>query len=169
MLCRICFLAAVVNFFILTEGYAQHLLAFRKNSRLACYEKGDVLSYRLVGGRSKITAQIEGFTDSTLVFRSYEVDVRDITHIYVDDKTRHWFASRYKYEKALLIAGFGYMMLDVINSGELTQDTKWVSLALIGAGLTTRFLITDRFKIKGRRGSLTIMDSDKLRRQVVTY
>jgi len=156
MLRRFCLTVAVINFIVLAEGQAQHILAFRKNSRMAYYEKGDVVSFRLIGGKNKITGQIEGFTDSTIVFRSYELHPRNISHIYVDDKTRQWFAFRYKYEKVLLIAGFGYMMLDVINTGELTQDTKWVSLALVGAGLTTRFLITDRFKIK-RRSTLTIV------------
>lgn len=165
---RFCLFAVLVNLVVFTEGVGQHLLAFRKNSRMAYYEKGDVLSFRLAGGKNKTTGQIEGFTDSTLVFSSYEVNVEDITHIFVDDKTRQWFAYRYKYEKALLIAGFGFMMLDVINSGELTQDTKWVSLALIGAGLTTRFLITDRFKIKRRRTELTIVPTDKLHPRIVT-
>ena len=141
------------------------MLAFRKSShRVAHYETGDVISYRLVGGKSKITGQIEGFTDSTIVFRSYEVNPRDISHIYVDAKTKQWFAFRYKYEKVLLMAGFGYLMLDVINTGELTQDTKWVSLSLIAAGLTARFLITDRFKINGRK-RLTIVDNESGRLQ----
>jgi hypothetical protein len=146
------FVFALTAMLFLSEASAQPMLAFQKgNHRVAHYERGDVISYKLVGGQSKITGQIEGFTDSTIVFRSYEVNPRDITHIYVDDKTKQWFAFRHKYEKVLLIAGFGFLMLDVINTGELTQDTKWVSLSLIAAGLTARFLITDRFKIKGRK------------------
>jgi hypothetical protein len=130
---------------------AQKQLSFKKGSRVAYYETGDVISYRLVGGRSKITGQIESFSDSTVVFRNYEVDLRDISHIYVDNKTKKWFAHQQKYEKLLLVAGFGYLMLDVINSGELTPDTKWISFSLIGAGLATRLLITDKFRIKGRK------------------
>ena len=133
------------------------MLAFRKGKdRVAYYEKGDVISFRFAGGKSKVTGHIEGFTDSTIVFSQYEVKVTDISHVYVDGKTRNWFAHRYKYEKLLLVAGFGYLMLDVINTGELTEDTKWVSVGLITAGLTARFLITDRFKIKGRK-TLTIV------------
>jgi hypothetical protein len=143
---------------LLIEASAQQVLAFRKGSeRVAYYENGDIISFRFAGGKNKVTGHIEGFTDSTIVFSQYEVNVRDISHIYVDGKTRQWFAHRYKYEKLLLIAGFGYLMLDVINTGELTEDTKWVSVGLIGAGLTASFLITDRFKIKGRK-SLTIVD-----------
>jgi hypothetical protein len=144
----ICILTGML---ILSETSAQSTLEFRKGHRVAYYDRGDVISYRLAGGKSKITGQIEGFTDSSIVFRSYEVSLRDVSYIYVDDKTKQWFAFRHKYEKVLLMAGFGYLMLDVINTGELTQDTKWVSLSLIAAGLTTRFLITDRFKIKGRK------------------
>ena len=154
------FVYILTGMLVLSEASAQPMLAFRKgNHRAAYYETGDVISYRLVGGKSKITGQIEGFTDSTIVFRSYEVNPGDISHLYVDAKTKNWFDFRYKYEKVLLTAGFGYLMLDVINTGELTQDTKWVSVSLIAAGLTARFLITDRFKIKGRK-RLTIIGNE---------
>lgn len=155
---RLILLLAVANLLVIAAADAQQTLAFRKNkNHVAYYKKGDVISYRLAGGRERITSQIEGFTDSTVVFHYGEVNPKDIRFLYVDDQTRQWFAFRYKYEKLLLIAGFGYLMLDVINTGELTDDTKWMSLSMIGAGLTARFLITDRFKLKGRK-RLIILD-----------
>ena len=135
-------------------GYvdAQPMLAFRKSpSKIAYYEKGEVISFRVNGDRTRHTHQIETFTDSTIVFRYHEVALRDITHVFVDQKTRQWFEMRYKYEKVLLIAGFGYLMMDVINTGELSNETKWVSLSLIGAGIVAKFMVKDKIRIGGRK------------------
>jgi hypothetical protein len=79
------------------------------------------------------------------------VPLGEISYIYVDQKTRPWFSMRYKYEKLFLIAGFGYMMLDVINTGELTQETKWISVSLISAGVVAHFLVNDKFRLGGRK------------------
>jgi hypothetical protein len=130
----------------------QRMLAFKKGkNKIAYYEAGELISFRLRGDKERYTAQIERFTDTTIVFNYAQVALHDISHIYVDKKTREWFAMRYKYEKLLLIAGFGYLMLDVFNTGELTQETKWVSLSLISAGVVAKCLITDRFRIKGNK------------------
>jgi hypothetical protein len=138
--------------------HAQQRLMFRKsNSKVAIYERGEVISFRVRGDRASHTYQIEGFTDTTIVFRYHEVALRDISHLYVDQKTRQWFEMRYKYEKFLLIAGFGYFMMDVINTGELSEETKWVSLSLIGAGVVAKFMVTDKFRIGGRK-RLTLVE-----------
>jgi hypothetical protein len=131
---------------------AQQMLVFRKSkSKIAYYEKGEVISFRLHGDRTRHTFQIENFSDSAIVFGSREVALKEISHIYVDQKTREWFFLRYKYEKLFLIAGFGYMMLDVINTGELTEETKWVSVSLISAGVLAHLLVNDKFRIAGRK------------------
>jgi hypothetical protein len=145
-------LAFLLCFLLASNVEAQQKLMFKKgHSRVAYYEKGEVLSFRLKGDRTSHTFQIEGFTDSTIVFRYHEVPLAEISHVYVDQKTRPWFAMRYKYEKLLLIAGFGYFMMDVINNGELTDETKWVSLSLIGAGIVAKFMVTDKFRIAGKK------------------
>jgi hypothetical protein len=143
--------------FLLVFGLAfaavgQPMLAFKKSkSKIAYYESGEVISFRLKGDRTRHTFQIEGFTDSTIVFRYHQIALREISHVYVDQKTRQWFAMRYKYEKLLLIAGFGYFMMDVINTGELSDETKWVSLSLIGAGIVAKFMVSDKFRIGGKK------------------
>lgn len=137
---------------------AQQMLVFKKSrNRLAYYEKGDVISYRLKGDRTKLTGHIEGFDGGKILFRYHTVDPSEISHIYVDEKTRIWFAFRYKYERLLLIAGAGYLLLDTFNTGELTKETKVISASLVGAGLLARFLIIDRFRIRGQK-KLRIID-----------
>src|SRR5690348_68383 len=102
-------LALLLAALIGSSADAQQMLAFKKSRyKIAYYHPGDLISYRLHGDRERYTAQIEGFTDTTIVFRHAQVGLRAISHVYVDEKTREWFAMRYKYEKLLLIAGFGY-------------------------------------------------------------
>jgi hypothetical protein len=150
--------AFVASLCLSLNAGAQQMLVFNKGkNKMAHYQAGELISFRIRGDKERYTAQIEGFTDTTIVFRHAEVALREISHIYVDQKTREWFAMRYKYEKLLLIAGFGYLMLDVIHTGELTQETKWVSLSLISAGVLAKFLISDRFRIRGNK-RLSIVD-----------
>lgn len=125
---------------------------FRKNRhRVAYYEAGDVISFRVRGEKSKVTAQIHSFEDTLIVFRHYKVSPSEITDLYVDDKTRIWYVLRYKYEKIFLIAGAGYLLLDAINTGDLTKETITISGSLLALGGIARVVISKRMKIRGKR------------------
>ncbi|MEJ0055831.1 MAG: hypothetical protein WDN75_09395 [Bacteroidota bacterium] len=100
---------------------------------------------------SKITDQVRGFEDSLIVFQFYKVNPKEITDLYVDNKTRVWFAVRYKYEKVFPMIGVGYILLDWINTGEVSGETAIIGGSLVGAGILARVLISRKMKIKGRR------------------
>ena len=136
---------------------AQDALYFQKNRRrVALYKIGQTISFRVRGERTRITQQIIGFNDSLIVFRNYQVNPREITHLYVDDKTRKWFLLRYKYEKLFLIAGIGYMTLDLLNTGEIEKETAVISTGLIAAGLLARVIISKKMRINRDRKLVVI-------------
>ena len=120
----------------------------RNKNKNAYYKQGDVISFRTHASNQKVTGEIFGFKDNVIVFRGFEVGVADIASLYIDEKTRWWL--RYKVEQLSLIAGCGYLLLDVINSGELNENTLAISGTLIGVGLIAKILIGNRIKIKGR-------------------
>ncbi len=134
----------------------QKLLFHKNRYRQALYNVGDVISFRLKGEKLKITATIRSFEDSAIVFPNFKVNPRDITHLYVDGKTKNWYILRYKYEKMFLIAGVGYPLLELVNQGEVVEETLMIGGSLIAAGLLARWLISDRIKIKGRRRLLIV-------------
>ena len=123
----------------------------KNKHRQAYYKAGDAISFRVKGDKSKITDQIKAFEDSVIVFQGYQVPVREITDLYVDDKTKIWFILRYKYKKLLPVAGAGYLLLDVVNTKTLDKNTLLLSGALVGAGLLAKYFISDRFKIRKKR------------------
>lgn len=133
-----------------------HLLFHKNNRREAQYFAGDVIAFRIRDNDFKVTDQIKGFRNGLVLFDGYEVDPRDFEMLYADDKTRIWYAFRYKFVKLTLIAGAGYLALDVINTGVFDQKTMIVSGSLIGAGLIGRLFIRERFKIKGKKKMLVI-------------
>lgn len=140
-------------FFLLAVSvrcYGQDLLMLYKKNRNknAYYKPGDDLSFRIKGNKSKITGEIIGFRDSTIVFRRFEADLDQISSIYIDEKTRWWL--RYKVEQMCLLAGSGYLVLDVINHGHLSKETAIISGITIGVGLLARLIIGKRIKLKGK-------------------
>ena len=141
--------------FVGTTGYAQDksfLLFEKTRNRRAYYYPGDIISVRVKGNREKVSGQIREFQDSLILFDYYRVNVNDITHIYVDDKQKFWYGFRYKLEPLLLIAGAGYVVLDVVNTQEFDQNTLLIGGSLIGAGLLVRWLTRDdKTRIRGRR------------------
>jgi hypothetical protein len=134
------------------ENVAQPMLVFTKNHyRQAYYYTGDVISFRLKGDKTRHTFQILGIEDSVFLVRNYRINPVEISHIYVDDKTRLWYILRYKYEKLFLAAGAGYLGADVLNTGELKSDALMISSTLICTGLIARWVIPDRMKIRKQR------------------
>jgi hypothetical protein len=140
------------------SSFAQEMLMFKKNKRRQAYYKaGDIISFRIKGERRKITDVIRDFEDSVIVFRDYRLNPSQITHLYVDKQTVVWYIFRYKYERLFLFAGGGYLLLDVLNTGELSGETAVIGGSLICAGVLARFLISDAIKIRGRK-KLYILD-----------
>jgi hypothetical protein len=136
-----------------TSGYGQgsSFLMFEKNPyRRAFYYVGDEISLQLQGDRQKFTGRIQELQDSVILFEHYRIRVSDITHIYHDDK-QNWYTLRHKISPILLIAGSGYLVLDVVNSREFDRGTLMVSGTLIGAGLLAKLLIPTKTRIRGKR------------------
>jgi hypothetical protein len=49
-----------------------------------------------------------------------------------------------------LIGGTGYLLLDILNTGELNKETAIIGGAIIGTGLIAQILIGNKIKIRGR-------------------
>lgn len=112
------------------------------------YEIGDEISFRVSDSKRKFTGKIRDFADSIIVFRGFEVNVGDISSLYIDNKTKWWL--RYKIEQLSLLVGGGYLVLDIVNNGEVHKDTLIISGALIGVGLLAKAIIGNRIKIRGK-------------------
>jgi len=152
---KFCF-SALVFVGLASNCYGQKLLFHKNRYRQATYKEGDRISFRLKNDKSKITGQIIGFEDSLIVFHGFKINPDQISHLYVDSKTKIWYVMRYKYEKIFLIAGIGYSFLELVNEGEVDKETLIISGSLITAGLLAKWLISDKIRIKGRRRLLII-------------
>lgn len=136
----------------------QQSLLFQKNRfKYTKYNVGDVISFRVKDDERKHTFQIRGFEDTVIVFNNYRINPKEITHMYLDDKTRVWYILRYKYSKLLLIGGVGYFAIDAFNSGEISSNSALVGGSLVSAGILAGVLFKDRIRIKGRK-RLVIVD-----------
>lgn len=147
-----------------SAAFAQTFLLFHKNRyREAHYVVSDVITFRVKGEKKKVTAEIIGFEDSLIVFQQFKVNPKNITDLYVDAKTQIWYAFRFKYARLLLIAGAGYMLIDLANHGELEKSTVVFGTTLITAGVIAQLLVSRRIKIKGRRRLEIIRAVDRIR------
>ncbi|WOK07959.1 MAG: hypothetical protein ACMVP2_19660 [Imperialibacter sp.] len=133
-----------------------YLLFHKSNTREAQYFAGEVIAFRIKDNDFKVTDQIKGFRDGLVLFDGYEVHPNDFEVLYTDQKTRAWFAFGYKFVKLTMIAGAGYLALDVINTGRFDKNTMIISGSLIGAGLIGRLFIREKFKIKGKKKMVVI-------------
>lgn len=152
----------MVKFFVIvllafySNCFSQALLFQKNRFREAQYEIGDILTFRLRDTKSKISLRITGFEDSLIVFKNFKITPKEITHLYADSKTKIWYILRFMYKRIFVYAGVGYLLLDVLNTGELSEETLMISSSLISAGLLARLLISERIKIKGRRKLIII-------------
>jgi len=145
---------ACITFLYAADGRAQHTrLMFMKNkNRIVYYEAGDVLTFIVKDHAYKISDQIGSFQgDSIIVFNHHLVDVRTITGVYLDKKNKVFYFMKYKYDKLLLFMGTGYLLLDVINTGEFDKKTLIISGSMIGAGLLAKLFISKRIKVTGKK------------------
>ena len=132
-------------------GQERYLIFIKNRYRYAIYRIGDELSFKLKGDKSKITAQIENLEDTLIVFDGLTVNPRNISSIYVDDKTRDWYFLKYKYEKLFLISGIGFFLIDAANTGNFNRKTSIISGSLVAASFLARWGIGKSIKIRGRR------------------
>lgn len=132
---------------------------FQKNRRrTAFYEQGDLISFRLHNDKTKYTFEILGFEDSVFVVSNYKINPKDISHLYVDDKTKIWYVFKYKYEKIFFLAGAGYLLASVINEKTVSKEAATISGSLGGAAILARLLVNNKIRIKGKR-RLVIIDN----------
>jgi hypothetical protein len=124
------------------------MLEKKNKNKTVYYEAGEIITFKITGRKSKIHAEILELKDSVIVFKGFEVPVNKISCLYIDQKTRWWL--RYKIAQLSLIIGSGYLLLDVINTGELKKETLIVSGVVIGVGLIAKILINNKIKIRGR-------------------
>lgn len=136
---------------LLSFGQGNSFLMFEKSrNRRAFYYPGDEISLQLRGDRRRFTGRIRELQDSMILFEHYRVRVSDITHIYQDNK-QNWYPLRHKISPLLLIAGSGYLLLDVVNNREFDRGTLILSGAMIGTGLLAKWLIPTKTRIRGKR------------------
>ncbi|MEO8471931.1 MAG: hypothetical protein ABI477_07045 [Chryseolinea sp.] len=128
----------------------ENLLMLQKSRRHknAYYEAGNVISFRIAGERDKTTSEIVRLGDSTIVFNGFSIRVNKISHLYIDEKTKWWL--RFKIEELSLIGGAGFILLDVLNTGEVSKETAIIGGAIIGVGIIAKLLIGNKIKIRGR-------------------
>ncbi len=139
----------------LCVGQRTLLMLEKKNrNKNVYYTVGDKISFRVEGGKRKISGKILEFRDSIIVFKGFEVGVNEISSLYIDEKTKWWL--RYKIEQLSLITGAGYLALDAINTGQLNNETLLISGTLISVGIIAKILIGNGIKIK-RRTKLRIL------------
>jgi hypothetical protein len=144
--------------------FSQQYLLFQKNRyRQAIYKVGDVISFRMKNDRSKFTGQIYGFEDSVMIFHYYRINPKEISHLYVDNKTRIWFILRYKYGKVLPIAGAGYVLLDAINTGQVRGESLAIGGTLVATGLLLKAIIGDKIRIRGKRKLVILGGENSIR------
>jgi len=116
----------------------------------ATYTVGDVIGFRIKGSNDKHSWQITGITDSTIVSGANVISPRNVSHFYVDRKSRTFFPLRNQYFK-FLVAGVGYFFIDWVNSGEIDKSTVIVSGSLIGAAVLCKIFVKDYIKLEGKR------------------
>lgn len=144
---------------VILLGYtanAQKLIFQKNRYRQVAYKVGEKITFQLHGDRSRFSGLIRGFEHDMIVFRDYKISPAEISHLYVDDKTRQWFVLRYKYEKLFFIAGAGYLLLELLNTGELETESVFIGGSFLTAALLARLLIARKIKVTGKRRVLWI-------------
>jgi hypothetical protein len=140
--------------FLLTSllSLAQTSLIFTKGPyREVRYSMGDIITFKIKTHPEGITDQIIGFEDQTIRFRNYTVNVTEITHMYLDKKTKNWWFLKYKYGVLLIFTGTGYLLADWINTGEIQKETAIVSGSMIAGGLLLKVITSKWIKVKGKK------------------
>ena len=149
-------LCTIILLMIISTCFSQKLLFHKTTYKEAIYKTGDFITFKLKNNKAKITEEILGFEDSLIVFQDLKVNPKDITRLYIDNKTQNWQIRRNQYSSTLIAAGIGYFLISAINSRKFTEKNLNVSASFIATGLLIRFLMKDYYKIKGQRKLLII-------------
>ena len=136
---------------LVSESLGQKLLFHKNKYKEVFYEVGETITFQLKGDNSKHSAKIQGFEKNLIVFSDFKLNPEEISHIYVDKKTRTWFVFRYKYKSVFLMIGLGYIVLDVLNTGSLSKETAVFGGTFIMAAILAKLLISEKIKIRGKR------------------
>jgi hypothetical protein len=139
------FFLAIANICLAQRTFL--LLQHKNHNKSVYYKRGDKISFRTTASKKRITGEILDLKDSVIVFKGFVVSVNEIASLYIDEKTKWWL--RYKVEQLCLMAGGGYLLLNILNGEEISPDTWIISGSLIGVGLMAKILIGNRIKIKG--------------------
>ena len=114
------------------------------------YYNGDEITFRMKWEKSDRHDKILGFTDSTILFNSYEVDIHDLS--YVKTENTSGFLSPSNGPK-LIIAGLALPLVDMLNYS-VVQGNEYrpdhgvflVSGALVATGLFWTSLRFQKFR-----------------------
>lgn len=137
------------------SSFGQQFLMYQKNKYQKIYFKpGDFISFKIKDDRFKITDQIKKLEDNQIVFDFYKVHLDEITHFYIDDDTQNWSSGALS--NLLPIAGTGYLLLDVINTGDFYPNTMIISGSMVGTGLLVKWLTKKKTRLKGSRKLMII-------------
>jgi hypothetical protein len=136
--------------------FSQKLLFHKSRKREAIYRTGDKISFRLKNEKRRLTGQIVGFEDSLIVFYNMRINPNNISHFYVDGKTKAWYFFKYRYAKLFFFSGAGYLAIDALNNGVPENGTVIMCASLMGAGLLAQAIVGQKVKV-GRRGRVVII------------
>src|SRR5437879_3697617 len=72
-------------------GQRTLLMLEKKNqNKNVDYKPGDIISFQINNKKSKIKGEIADLRDSLIVFKGFEIEVKEITCLYIDEKTKWW-------------------------------------------------------------------------------
>lgn len=137
------------------ETYAQSQLHIEKPGKVKRIKlpPGTLIKFQLKNDDRVYKKEIVGFRDSTIVFKSYEVNLDDIGMIRIPLHPR-----LKKYSEVFIAAGGILFLADQINNSvvddndpSLNRGVSIVSLSLISSGIIFRFLQKRTYRFPGKR------------------
>jgi hypothetical protein len=131
----------------ISECFAAKYLLLKRLGRKGSIEftDGEFIRYQLKGADSFQRSLILGFSDSTIIFRNYEVAIKDIAKIDIRKKSFGGFRWNQLGLLSILSGGL-FLVIDSINN-EFTSQTAIISSSLVGGGLILALLKQRYFKI----------------------
>ena len=129
------------------DGQTQRklLMLDKGGSKNAYYQIGDKISFTRLGSRRKITSRIIDLKDSTITFQELEVPIKEVTGLYIDEKTKWWL--RFKIAQLSFLCGGMYMFADAVNSGKFKEETMIVGVTFVGIGFLAKAIFPHRIKM----------------------
>jgi hypothetical protein len=153
-----CALILVLFWFLVTSECfaARYLLLTRLGKKGSIeFRDGDHLRYKLKGDDQFHRSLILGFSDSTIIFNSYQVPLRDIEVI---DIRKESFGGFQWAQLGFLgiISGGLFLVIDSINN-DFSPQTGIISGSLVGSGVLLTQLKKRRFR-PGKKNKMEIIN-----------